>query len=57
MERPDGQRQELQVLKSIIDKKWVANEGVLVKSLTQGMITWRQRKDGGFEVKIKPELS
>ena len=51
------QSQELALLKSIIDEKWEANEATLMKSLAQGMITWRRRKEGGFEVKIKPELS
>jgi hypothetical protein len=48
---------ELALLKLIIDERWEANEAVLLKSLPQGMITWRKKKEGGFEVKIKPELS
>jgi hypothetical protein len=47
---------ELATLKSILDERWKANEAALLKSLSYGVITWRRKKEGGYEVKIKPEL-
>jgi hypothetical protein len=55
MEQSNAQSQ-LAHLKSIIDEKWKANEAVLKKTLPYGTLTWRQRKDGDFEVTIKAEL-
>ena len=46
----------LEDLKAAIDAKWEAHRLTLQRSLGQGMITWRQRKDGRFEIKLKPDL-
>ncbi len=54
--RPDPRLQEVRRLKAILDAKWQAKEAVLVDSLDQGMITWRRRKDGDWEVKLKPDI-
>ena len=47
---------ELDKLKATIDAKWEANQATLERSLQQGVITWRRRRDGRFEVKLKPDL-
>jgi len=52
----DTRRGDLERLKKLIDTKWEANLATLVKSLNQGMISWRRSRNGEFEVKIKPEL-
>jgi len=52
----DTRLRELSRLKAAIDAKWAHNEQTLTKSLEQGMITWRRRKDGDWEVKLKPDI-
>ena len=47
---------DLDKLKATIDAKWEANQATLQRSLQRGMITWHRRKDGMFEVKLKPDL-
>lgn len=54
--RPDTRLADLAALKDIVDRKWEANQSTLAKSLDQGALSWRRRKDGGFDVKLKPDL-
>ncbi len=56
MNRREGISDETRQLFKALVAKLEANLEILQKSVHQGQLTWRKKKEKGFEIRLKPDI-